>query len=193
MSRGRIVRFAVAASFLILSIFSGTAFAATARAAVAANAHPGSTLHTQTTPISSTASCAHLQVYLHGTQQATVKCLDKHTDGSAMPYGISPVPCDSGSLVLWENNGFTGDTLCFKGAGATDLTAYCLPWYRGGCLGGTWNDRVSSYGPGCSSGRLYYDIGENNVLASFGANGSRQNLSGSQNDAASSVRLDRSC
>jgi len=156
-----------------------------------ASAHSHLALATSHMSVAAKGGCAHYQVYLHGNQSPNVKCLDIQQP-STHPHGIKPVGCDAHSLILWSDASFSGYTICFKGAGATDLTSYCLPWYDGGCLY-SWNDWASSYAPGCSSGRLYYDIGERNVLVSFGSNGSRGNLSGSQNDAASSVRLDSNC
>lgn len=192
MLRRRIVRLVMATSFLALLIFS--VFGATAFAApITPNIQSNSTFHIQNSLISSTASCAHLQIYLHGVQPTTIKCLDKRINGNVTPFGILAVPCDSGSLVLWEDSGFSGATLCLKGAGSTDLTSYCLPWYRGGCAGGNWNDRVSSYAPGCSFGTIYADIGQNNPMVSFSGNGIRQNLTGTNNDKASSVTLHLDC
>jgi hypothetical protein len=55
------------------------------------------------------------------------------------PNGISHSGGDAHSLILWSDANFSGYTICFKGAGGTDLTSYCLAWYDGGCLY-SWND-----------------------------------------------------
>lgn len=156
-----------------------------------ASAHSRVAVDTSHKYFAASQSCSHLQVYLHGNQPPSLKCLDA-LQHSIHPNGINPVGCDARSFILWSDADFSGYTIYFKGAGATDLTSYCLPWYDGGCLY-SWNDWASSYAPGCSSGRLYYDIGERNVLVSFGSYGPRANLSGSQNDAASSIRLNSNC
>jgi hypothetical protein len=156
-----------------------------------ASAHSHVAVNTPRKYFAATQNCSHLQVYLHGKQNPSFKCMDA-VQHSVSPNGISPSGCDAHSLILWSDADFSGYTICFKGAGGTDLTSYCLPWYDGGCLY-SWNDWASSYAPGCSAGRIYKDIGEQNALVSFGANGPRGNLSGSKNDAASSVSLNSNC
>lgn len=75
------------------------------------------------------------------------------------------------------------------------MGSYCgpAPW---GCSW-NWNDKASSYQPGCSPGTFYKDIGQEGQYQNFLARGYRENFDGQAgrlpNDSLSSVYLASSC
>lgn len=107
---------------------------------------------------------------------------------------IVVVACDANSLVIWADTGFSGWTICFKGAGSTDMTSYCGP-APFGCTW-NWNDNASSFATGCSSVTFYTNIGDSGVAETEGAS-RRQNFDGVSgrlpNDTLSSVFETFSC
>lgn len=137
--------------------------------------------------------CHHLQVHLQGKQTRTTKCLDSLVHTNVTPLiGVSG--CGSDSLILYWDGNQSGDTVCFNGSGSTDLTSYCGPWDKGGCLV-TWNDQASSFHAHDITGTLYSDIGDNGRAENFSASESN-NLYGNSysvgNDAVSSLAV-QSC
>lgn len=188
---------------LAVTLLSMLAFLATT---LPAGAQTRSTMEVQKIAARESASarveCGHLQVYLHGWQQPGVKCLDVlvqsrlahlSTSRSIVPE-IYTTGCDNNSLVIWADANFTGWTICFKGAGATDMTSYCGP-APVGCLW-NWNDQASSYAPGCSAGTFYMNIGEGGEAQGFASHGPRHNFGGPgmlPNDSLSSVKLTSNC
>jgi len=134
--------------------------------------------------------CHHLQVHLQGQQAPQRKCLDALVHNNATPF-IGVTGCDNDSLILYWDANLSGDTVCFDGSGSTDLTSYCAPWDKGGCLN-SWNDQPSSFQANDVSGGLYSNIGDNGQAEYFSAFASA-NLDGSGgrlgNDTASSVNL----
>jgi|SRR5579883_2256684 hypothetical protein len=146
--------------------------------------------------------CGHLQIYLNGPinwvcrdqQVASILQNKNGVNSSIANPGIVAVTCDANSLVIWADTGFSGWTICFKGAGSTDMTSYCgpAPW---GCTW-NWNDNASSFATGCSPASFYKDIGDSGQRE--GENSfQRQNFDGQNgrlpNDTLSSVSQPASC
>jgi hypothetical protein len=137
------------------------------------------------------ASCQHLQVHLQGKQTPTTHCLDSLVRTNAIPSVVVSA-CGIDSVILYWDGNFSGDTICFKGSGSTDLTSYCAPLDQGGCLT-SWNDKASSFHAYNITGALYSNIGDNGKRETFSA-GERNNLYGNSfslgNDVASSLATD---
>jgi hypothetical protein len=161
--------------------------------AVTASAHsstPGSN-HVQATRTpprfaKESQACNHLLVTLHGSNLPTVQCQDKKTTTNGVSPNLTNGGCP-GNLEVFSDAQDQGDDLCFVGTGNANLTDFCLPWYDGGCVNGTWNDIVSSY-ISHAHGCIYTDINEGGLAFEVYSNDG-ENLPGIWNDSITSIHV----
>jgi hypothetical protein len=98
--------------------------------------------------------CAVLRVQLNGSQPATHTCLARTPDGPGTEpstpetEGIGTSYCWPSSVILFENQYYSGKSICFDGWGTVNLSNYMLritPWPP---FYWTWDDKVSSFSAG---------------------------------------------
>jgi len=162
--------------FVLLNIFTPSAFAASTR--------------------ESLQDCNALEVKLNGKQSPTYHCLSKEMQPAI--FGRKCVN-DGNDLVLYWNGPLyppstipPGPILCVRGAGVLNLNQTFPD-------GHNWNDQASAWWAGCSAGAFYVDINEGGGAAYFsggsGTSAPSANFpyGGVGNDQLSSIRLYSDC